>query len=218
MQRTWLDAPCPPGVAAIFVEGDGHAAESPRLADRRLILPVPDAYELLPRKTRAFFRWAIANTSCEHIMKCDDDSYLHVDVASQLDLGGVDYAGRLTPPVRGIVETWHFGKCRDRAFEVPFEGPFPDLFAEGFGYFVSRRAASRIAETDDAAVERHVLEDVFVGWCLAGGGEALVRRDLSERVCARRLAREPRCGAYVRHPLAPAEMIEMHRRFAKQQA
>lgn len=214
VRSTWLATPPPPGVAVLFVDGDGDESAPPRLIGERLILPVPDAYELLPRKTQAFFRWAIANVACDHILKCDDDSYLHVEVASELDLGGVDYAGRLTPPVPGIVETWHFGKCRDPSFEVPFEGPFPDLFAEGFGYFVSRRAASYVAEADDAVVGQHVLEDVFVGCCIARGGDSLVRTDLSARVCARRSAREPRHGAYIRHPLEPEEMIEVHRRFA----
>jgi hypothetical protein len=213
VRQTWLTARPPPGVAVLLVHGDGGSA-APRLADRRLTLAVPDAYELLPRKTQAFFRWAIANTACEHILKCDDDSYLHVDVVSALDLRDVDYAGRLTPPLPGIVETWHFGKCRDASFEVPFEGPFPDLFAEGFAYFVSRQAAALVVDAHDAVVDQHILEDVFVGWCVARGGDNLVRRDLSARVCARRAVWEPRRGAYVRHPLKPAEMLEAHRRFS----
>ncbi|GMT99592.1 hypothetical protein KH5H1_37120 [Corallococcus caeni] len=215
VRTTWLAAPPPPGVAVLFVEGDGDAGAPPRLVGDRLILPVPDAYELLPKKTHAFFRWAVANVSCNHILKCDDDSYLHIDVAAELDLNGVDYAGRLTPPAPGIVETWHFGKCKDRSFEVPFEGPFPDLFAEGFAYFVSRKAASRVADVDDTVIDQHVLEDVFVGWCLArDGGPPLVRADLGDRICARRAVWAPRPGTFARHPLAPDEMIEAHRRFA----
>jgi Galactosyltransferase len=210
VRRTWLASPLPAGLAVLFVEGDGDESQ-PRLTGNRLTLPVRDSYELLPGKTRAFFRWAMANTSCDHILKCDDDSYLHLDVVSELDLSGVDYAGRLTPPVPGIVETWHFGKCRDPSSEVPFRGPFPDRFAEGFAYFVSRDAASLVADAGDEVVDGHILEDVFVGWCV--GRDGVVRRDLSERVCARRSAWEPRRGAYVRHPLAPAEMVEAHRRF-----
>jgi hypothetical protein len=212
VRRTWLAAPLPAGVEVLFVEGDGAEA-APRHAGDRLTLPVPDVYELLPRKTHALFGWALTHTAAEHILKCDDDSYIHTDVVSQLDLGGVDYAGRLTPPVPGVVETWHFGKCRDTAFEVPFTGPFPEMFAEGFAYFVSRDAASAVLRAGDGVVDAHVLEDVFVGWCIAHGGDGLVRRDLSARVCARRHALEPRPGAYVRHPLAPDGMMEAHRRF-----
>jgi hypothetical protein len=213
VRGTWLRTSPPPGVAVLFVDGDGEVLAPPRLSGDRLTLPVPDAYELLPRKTRAFFRWAVDNTGCDHILKCDDDSYLHIDVASTLDLKGVDYAGRLTPPVPGIVETWHFGKCRDPSFEVPFDGPFPDLFAEGFAYFVSRHAAAVVAAASDAVVGEHLLEDLFVGWCVERAGDCLVRRDLSERVCARRSAWAPRSGAYVRHPLGPDAMVEVHRRF-----
>ena len=213
VRRSWA-ARRPPGIALLFVEGGG-SEPAPRLAGDRLILPVEEAYEFLPGKTRAFFRWAIAHTACEHILKCDDDSYVDLDMVSSLGLEGIDYAGRLTPPVPGIVETWHIAKCRDRAHEVPFGGPFPDLFAEGFAYFVSRAAAACVAAADDAAVGKHILEDVFVGWCIAGDGNRLARRDLSDLICARRHIWEERPGAYARHPLEPAEMSEAQRRFGR---
>jgi hypothetical protein len=212
VRRTFLASPPPPGIAVLFVEGGGAAI---RHAGDTLVLPIPDNYETLPWKTRAFFRWAVANTECRHILKCDDDSYLHLDVASQLELDGVDYAGRLTAPVPGIVETWHFGKCHDKSREVPFTGPFPSSFAEGFGYFVSRAAASIVSEARDEDVQLHILEDVFVGWCLERAGSAIVGRDLSPRVCARRCAGDARPNAYVRHPLDPAAMLEAHKRFGR---
>jgi hypothetical protein len=199
-------------VAVIFVEGDETAAD-PHVEGDRLILPLSEAYEHLPRKSHAFFRWAIENTACRHFLKCDDDSYLDLNVASSLDLNEVDYAGRLTPPVVGVVETWHFGRCLDPEFEVPFQGPFPDVYAEGFGYIVSRKAAEHVAHAGETDLARHVLEDVFVGWCIANASECLVRVDLAARVCTRRSVLTPRSGALVRHPLHPDGMLEAHRRF-----
>jgi hypothetical protein len=203
----------PDGVTVIFVESDEAAAE-PYLDGDRLMLAVPEAYEHLPRKTHAFFRWACENTACEHVVKCDDDSYLDLDVASGFDFRGADYAGRLTPPRLGVVETWHFGRCLDARFEVPFKGPFPDLYAEGFGYVVSRKAAACVARAGESDLSRHVLEDVFVGWCIANARESLGRMDLSAGVCARRTVLTARDGVLVRHPLQPDGMFEAHRRFA----
>lgn len=209
IRETWLAQPVPEGVAALFVYGDGMDP-APAVVGSALTLPVRDAYECLPEKTRALFRWALEVSAFEHILKCDDDSYVHLDVLANLELDGVDYAGRLTPPVPGVVETWHYGKCSSRDAEVPFRGPFPDLFAEGFGYFVSRRAASVVAAASDLSLRQHVLEDVFVGWCLAHADSAVKRVDLSRGVRARRTALEPQQGVYVRHPLGPEELRLFH--------
>jgi hypothetical protein len=98
--------------------------------------------------------------------------------------------------------------------EVPFDGPVPDLYAEGFGYVASRKAAAHVARVAESEVSRHVLEDVFVGCCIASAGESLVRVDLTARVCVRRTALAPCDGALVRHPLPPDGMFEAHRRFS----
>lgn len=214
VRATWMSEPLPSGIAVIFVEGGAVDTATLRLLDQRLTLPVIDAYELLPRKTRAFFKWAILNTTCDHILKCDDDSYLHLAEVAQLNLESVDYAGRLTSSVSGITEKWHYGKCTNAALEVPFRGPIPDLFAEGFGYFVSRRAASLVAAADEQTVSGHILEDVFVGCCLARKELGIVRKDLTVNVCARKHVEDTRDHVYVRHPLFPEQMLRLYHHFA----
>lgn len=83
-----------------------------------LRLPCPDPYDTLPQRTRWFCRWALDNTDCEYLFKCDDDTYIAIDRFLAVDLGGRDYVG----------------------FDL---GGFA---SGGAGYFLSRRAAQIIAD------------------------------------------------------------------------
>ena len=218
VRRTWLRPPLAPGVAVVFVEGGGPSGEPARLVGDRLVLPVPDAYERLPLKSWAFFRWALASSSCEHVLKCDDDAHLDLEVAASLDLREVDCAGMLLETRPSVVSRWHLGRCTDPAFEVPFRGPFPRRFPAGFAYYLSREAATCVAEADEASVSSHVLEDVFVACRLEASPRPLRWRDLSSRVAVKRDVLTARRGTYARHPLKPQALLEAHRIFAARRA
>jgi predicted glycosyltransferase len=214
VRESWLSRPLPFGVEALFVLGGAEG--DARLEGDRLVLPVPEAYEALPLKTQALCRWVVNRGGYSHVLKCDDDTYLHVEAFAALDLDHVDYAGRMTAPAPGIAGQWHFGKCSDKALEVEFAGPFPCRFAEGFGYVLSRRAAAWVAAAEDVEIRNHILEDIFVGCRIEAAPTPLSTLDLADRVLARRYALTQRSDALLRHPVAPEAMGRLQREAARQ--
>jgi hypothetical protein len=76
---TWgRDALARPDVDLVFLIGD-PSLKLPRRDGLSLYLPCPDDYESLPQKTRWFCLWALANSDAPWLLKCDDDSYVHIN-------------------------------------------------------------------------------------------------------------------------------------------
>jgi hypothetical protein len=120
--------------------GDGSEPDMLRLA-------TPDDYDHLPAKVRALAAYLRDRVEFEHLVKCDDDTFLDLPKLVKMDFSGRDYTGRADH--RGVA----YG---------------------GAGYVLSRRAVGIVADHMRAATG---LEDVEVGRCLATHGIKLVRCD-----------------------------------------
>lgn len=109
------------------------------LADEKkdtVVLNVPDGYDELPEKVRAFMLYALANYDFDWLFKCDDDTYLRLDRLAELADPQYDLIGdamverRLSP-------------------------------GGGSGYFLSRRMVQKIIEIPN--FPKIGPEDIIIG-------------------------------------------------------
>jgi hypothetical protein len=171
IRDTWLPL-VPDNYRVVFAYG--RPGEPPSIEGDRLYLDCPEAYEMLPRKVHAFLEYASSHLEFDYLFKTDDDTYLDLQRFIGFDLHSADYVGQfreMPVPVPEIGKTWHYGKCTDKSYEVPYERPFVCPWATGGGYFLSRRAVDvawrRTAET----FRDHLFEDVMIGEALVGDPE-----------------------------------------------
>lgn len=119
--RTWMaDLPKHPEADAVFLFGVPQLLRAERQG-RCLFLPCPNAYQFLPQRTHAFCKWAIEQPGWDFLFKTDDDTRLSLPRLTAYDLRGADYVGTEWKPGVG--------------------------YASGGGYFLSRRAATIVAES-----------------------------------------------------------------------
>ena len=88
VRDTWMRR-LPPGVQCAFFVGDGPAAAEPDV----VCLPVPDGYGALSVKVHAFYRFALGHMAFDHLFKCDDDTYVHVERLTALARPDLDFVG-----------------------------------------------------------------------------------------------------------------------------
>lgn len=62
----------------VWLMGNPQLTE-PKLEGHTLWLPCRDEYKWLPAKTKYFCQWAAQNVEFEHLLKCDDDTYVAWD-------------------------------------------------------------------------------------------------------------------------------------------
>ena len=100
------------------------------------MLPVSDAYEALPNKTRGICRWA-AEHQYDFLFTCDDDTYVVPERLLASNFEHHDYSGRFRGP----------------------SGGYPAPYCSGFAYWLSKRALCIVAEqplTADRADDRWI--------------------------------------------------------------
>lgn len=110
-------------------------------AKHELWLPVAGDYAHLPLRTREMLRWVLqtlAPTSFTHILKADDDTYIHPHRLSLYEPGDYDYIGA----------EWTHGCAYGSG---------------GAGYLLSRKAAGLVVEH---LTEPTGAEDMVVGFHL----------------------------------------------------
>jgi hypothetical protein len=166
VRGSWLPM-VPDTFEILFVYGR-PGQPSAREGDR-LFLDCPESYEMLPRKVHELLAYAVGNLDFDYLFKTDDDTYLDLERFIGCDLQDADYVGQfreMPVPVPEIGKTYHYGKCTDRSFEVPYERPFICPWATGGGYFLSRRAAEIAAQRTARSHPEHLFEDVMVGEAL----------------------------------------------------
>ena len=164
VENTWFKE-IPEHIRALFVRGD--PGRSPRIEGNTLFLDCPEAYEKLSEKTHKFFKYCSDNLEFQYIFKTDDSSYIDLEKFLQLDKQGGDYIGffdKTQDP--NIDRTWHYGKCTDKSYEVPYEGHFVCSWARGGGYFVSQKAARILVDKTLRVFENELYEDKMVGEAL----------------------------------------------------
>lgn len=107
-----------------------------------VFLPVPDAYDSLPIKVQAIYKWALER-SFDYTFKADDDTFVYVDRLLASGFENYDYLGYCTSDQRQ---------------------PLKDRYASGgSGYFVSQKAMKILAAAtvDDWAEDRWVGKVLF---------------------------------------------------------
>ncbi len=135
-RMTWLRHLIPGNVDVMMVVGRGEPVQEPLVRQ----LDVADDYWHLPAKMRAAFRDALATADFDWLVKCDDDSFLHlerlVQYVASLPIGSRDIYGA-----------------------APSNGRL-DCVCGGGGYILHRDMVATIA--GDAAMPDEGREDVEV--------------------------------------------------------
>lgn len=194
IRNSWLKL-VPSNYQVLFIQGRPGQPEG--VEGDCLYLDCPESYELLPRKVHAFLAYAIRHFDFDYLFKTDDDTYLDLERFIAFDRQDADYIGQFREhPVAELGKTWHYGKCTDKAYEVPYQRPFVCPWATGGGYFLSRAAAVAAASRTAETFADSLFEDMMVG-------EALTQ-DPHLKVVMTRFA-----TMGVVNPLLPKDMLYM---------
>lgn len=127
-----------------------------------VILPFIDRYELVVLKTIAICEYGVQNLAAVHIMKCDDDTFVRVDVVVRhikLNNGGRPlYMGNLNLLHRPL----RMGKWTVTTEEWP-EDIYPP-YANGPGYVISGDIAKFVvSQHANQSLRLFKMEDVSMG-------------------------------------------------------
>ncbi|XP_048528202.1 hydroxyproline O-galactosyltransferase GALT2-like [Triticum urartu] len=171
IRKTWMQFPAIQlgNVVARFFVALSHRKEINAALKKEaeyfgdvVILPFIDRYELVVLKTVAICQYGVQNVTAEYIMKCDDDTFVRLDVVLQQ----VSTFNRTLPLYLGNLNLLH-RPLRSGKWAVTFE-EWPELvyppYANGPGYVISIGIARNI-------VSRHAnqslwlfkMEDVSMG-------------------------------------------------------
>lgn len=135
IRQTWAKH-VPDNVQVLFVVGTNSTNYVVEQIGDMLLIPMEESYGFLPYKSRMLCSWAVNNTSCRYVFKCDDDTYVDVDKLMTIADGKHDYIGN--PCVPGVA-------------------------SGGAGYLLSRRAAACVGTHMNRG---YGSEDVLVAKCL----------------------------------------------------
>lgn len=183
-RETWFqEAAACPGVEIVFVVGGGPSLSKAVRTDDMLHLPCPDDYESLPQKVHQFFLWAVATYDFDFVFKCDDDTYVRVPRIMAYALGDRDYVGS---DIGGYA-------------------------SGGAGYFVSQRAARKLAT--DLRGRRTGAEDLIVGEVLRRRGFVLGNTGLLAPFLAPTTFPSPDNHLITGHHIDPQGMRRIHAPF-----
>ena len=164
IRNSWLKL-VPANYRVLFIHG--RPGQPAGVEGDCLYVDCPESYELLPRKVHAFLVYAHRHFDFDYLFKTDDDTYLDLERFIAFARHGADYIGQFRElPVPEIGKTWHYGKCTDKAYEVPYERPFVCAWATGGGYFLSRAATLAAASRTESTCADSLFEDVMVGEAL----------------------------------------------------
>ncbi|KAJ6832074.1 hydroxyproline O-galactosyltransferase GALT2 [Iris pallida] len=127
-----------------------------------VILPFMDHYELVVLKTIAICEYGVYNTSAAYIMKCDDDTFVRMDVV----LGEIDKIGSDKSLYMGNLNLYH-RPLRHGKWAVTFE-EWPEYiyppYANGPAYIISNDiATSIVSKHANQSLRLFKMEDVSMG-------------------------------------------------------
>ncbi len=147
----------------MYFVGDSNLS-NPIVEGNTVLLPCPDSYEHLPKKTHLMIKWILENKpNADYIFKTDDDikfNFQKLQENSNYVLSNnIDYSGNLVS-LKKSYSVYHFGKCDGDMDRIPVLVEQAE-YCSGGGYFLSRRSAEIIKNnfpSDDI-----VFEDYYVG-------------------------------------------------------
>ena len=129
----------------------------PSAASDEISLDCPDDYHSLPLKTKAICQWAVGQ-DVEHVFLCDTDTFLLPNKLLSCGFENYDYVGKIDRPLGS--RRRYIAVDRDGLMlEYPFAFPWA---SGGFGYFLSRKAFTIIANSAPYGW----AEDLWVGQVL----------------------------------------------------
>lgn len=137
------------------VQATDIATEAPNLQRDETMVDAKDDYNSLPHKTRGIAKWA-ANRMFDHLFLCDSDTIINPYALVQLPFEIADYAGHFRGGQVELGQTF---------FYEDHKGQYPECYtwaSGGIGYFISKQAATVIADT----FPKVWAEDMYVGQCL----------------------------------------------------
>lgn len=178
----WLRRLTPENVQPVMVVGRGQAINEPLVQQ----LDVADDFWHLPAKVQAAFRHVLATADFDWLVKCDDDTFIHLERL-------VQYVATLPIGSRDI-------------YGAPTASAAPDCVCGGGGYIMHRDTVAVVAA--DAAFPSTGREDVEV--CKAvmrAGGRVVIEPRMNATA-----APSPTPGNDVIscHHLTPAQMQKIH--------
>lgn len=146
-ERTWVKGLRDLGVLTVFVKSCQEIMLSKKDDDAIHVL-CPNGWEFLPQKTREWCMCALHLPTWTHMVKADDDSYIH--------------PRRFLDFVSTLTEDDHYIGA-----DVGTMQGFPPYASGGAGYVLSRRAATIVAEQ---LTDKVGHEDKRVGEILLNAG------------------------------------------------
>ncbi|KAJ3670757.1 hypothetical protein LUZ60_008183 [Juncus effusus] len=127
-----------------------------------IILPFLDRYDLVVLKTFAICEYGVQNVTAQNVMKCDDDTFVRVDVV----LKEINIMGQSRPIYMGNLNLLH-RPLRSGKWSVTYEEWPEELYppyANGPGYVISRDIAKHIvSQHNNHSLRLFKMEDVSMG-------------------------------------------------------
>jgi hypothetical protein len=117
-------------------------------------LNCPDDYNNLPKKTQAICQWAIGK-ACDYLFLCDTDTYVIPKKLMACGFQNFDYVGKIDRP---FGETFLYRAVTREGMIEQHTHCYP-WASGGYGYFLSRKAFTRIAEITPIGW----AEDLWIG-------------------------------------------------------
>lgn len=134
-----------------FFVGNGGLTQ----VDDEVRVDAPDDYMGLPLKTQGICKYFV-QTGFDHVFLCDNDTIVKPDLLLDLDYQRWDYAGHFSKGQAEVKTRFTYADHHGRYY-----GCYP-WCSGGVGYFLSRRAAKIVAETEPKVW----AEDMYVGQVL----------------------------------------------------
>jgi hypothetical protein len=117
-----------------------------------ILMDVSDDYNSLPFKTREILRYVLVHRDHDYVFLCDTDTYIVPDLLLKSGFEQYDYSGRFgNSPAIGTMFPYTDGRG------IHYDACHP--WASGMGYFLSRKAAEIVADTEPDLW----AEDMYVG-------------------------------------------------------
>jgi hypothetical protein len=139
----------------MFFTGNGTYEN---LKPDEVVLDAPDDYKSLPRKTKKMMSWFL-DAPQTHMFLCDNDTFIYEPEFLKLDYEPYDYAGKISlwPKGATVGTTFHYNDGLGNTYD-----PCWPWASGGYGYFVSKKAAEAVVETEPCSW----AEDLWVGQVL----------------------------------------------------
>ncbi|CAN6357048.1 unnamed protein product [Urochloa humidicola] len=192
IRKTWMQFPAIQlgNVVARFFVALSHRKEINAALKKEaeyfgdiVILPFIDRYELVVLKTVAICQYGVKNVTADYIMKCDDDTFVRLDIVLQQ----ITTYNRTLPLYLGNLNLLHTPLRRGKwavTYEEWPEAVYPP-YANGPGYVISIDIARDIASRHaNHSLRLFKMEDVSMGmWVEDYNATAPVQYVHSWRFC-----------------------------------